>query len=61
MVNLLNSAANTFSLVLLSIIAGVFFWAGYLVGIIHIGKKLKKHTSSFEENMNNLINTVKKN
>ena len=37
MINLLNSATNTFSLLLLSIIAGIFFFAGYIVGIIHVG------------------------
>ena len=60
MINLLNSATNTFSLSLLIIIAGVFFWAGYLVGIICVGKKLKKHTSSFEKDMKKLINEIKK-
>ena len=58
--DLLNFVTNTFSLILLSIIWGIFFWAGYIVGIIHAGKKLKKHTSSFEEDMKKLINEIKK-
>ena len=60
MSNLLNSATNTFLLALLSIIAGIFFWLGYVIGIVHVGKKLKRHTSSFEEGINKLINEIKK-